>query len=72
MRIRLNLATKALETQRRFVVGAGLLAAIAGIAFLILGWHLHSVRKADSEFRAQTSVRRFSIPSSMRAALIGR
>src|ERR1700677_2918055 len=64
MRIRLNLATKALETQRRFVVGAGLFAAIGGIAFLILGWHLHSVRKADSEFRAQTQDTRQKLAAS--------
>jgi|SRR5580700_10331160 type IV pilus assembly protein PilN len=54
MRVRLNLATKALETHRRFVAAAGALAMIGGITFLILGWHVYSVRKADSEFRAQS------------------
>ncbi len=34
MRIRLNLATKALETHRRFLAGAGLISSVAGIIFL--------------------------------------
>lgn len=54
MRVRLNLATKALETHRRFMVAAGVLALMGGIAFLILGWHAYSARKADSEFRSQS------------------
>lgn len=54
MRIRLNLATKALETHRRFLAGAGLIAVVAGIVFLGLGWHVYSVRKVDAELRART------------------
>jgi type IV pilus assembly protein PilN len=53
MRIRLNLATKALETHRRFLVGASLTAFFAGIIFLGLGWHVYSVRKVDAELRAR-------------------
>ena len=53
MRIRLNLATKALETHRRFLAGAGLIAFVAGIIFLGLGWHVYSVRKVDAELRAR-------------------
>jgi type IV pilus assembly protein PilN len=53
MRIRLNVATKALETHRRFLAGAGLIAAVAGIIFVGLGWHVYSVRKVDSELRAR-------------------
>src|SRR5438445_5103293 len=53
MRIRLNLATKALETHRRFLAAAGLMAAVAGIIFIGLGWHVYSARKVDSELRAR-------------------
>jgi type IV pilus assembly protein PilN len=54
MRARLNLATQALETHRRFLAGAGLTAFVAGFAFLALGWHVYSVRKIDAEMRART------------------
>jgi Tfp pilus assembly protein PilN len=54
MRVRLNLATQALETHRRFLAGAGLTAFFAGLAFLALGWHVYSVRKIDAELRAHT------------------
>jgi len=53
MRIRLNVATKALETHRRFLAGAGLIAVVAGLIFLGLGWHVYSVRKVDAELRAR-------------------
>ena len=53
MRVRLNVATKALETHRRFLVGAGLIAGVAGLVFLGLGWHVYSVRKVDAELRAR-------------------
>jgi type IV pilus assembly protein PilN len=51
MRARLNLATKALETHRRFLAGSGVIAGVASIVFLALGWHVHSARKAETEFR---------------------
>jgi type IV pilus assembly protein PilN len=54
MRVRLNLATRALETHRRFLAGAGLTAVFAGLAFLGLGWHVYSARKVDAEQRART------------------
>lgn len=54
MRVRLNLATKPLETHRRFLAGTGLTATVAGIAFLFLGWHVYVVRKADAQLRART------------------
>jgi type IV pilus assembly protein PilN len=54
MRVRLNLATKALETHRRFLAGAGLTAFFASLAFLWLGWHVYSVRKIDAELRTRT------------------
>lgn len=53
MKLRLNLATKPLETHRRFLLAAGLLGGVAGFLFLILGVHVYQVRKADREFRAK-------------------
>lgn len=54
MRLRLNLATKPLEAQRSFLVSSGLVAFIAAIVFLWLGWHVYTVRKVDEELRART------------------
>ena len=54
MRVRLNLATKAQETHRRFLVAAGFVALIAGILFLSMGWHVYSVRNVDARLRAQS------------------
>src|SRR6202165_1680834 len=54
MRVRLNLATKAQETHRRFMVVAGLVAAVAGIIFLAFGLHVYSVRNVDARLRAQS------------------
>lgn len=54
MRVRLNLATKPLETHRKFLVGAGLLGLVGGMVFLGLGWHVYSVRKVDAEVRQRT------------------
>ena len=61
MRVRLNLATKALETHRRFLVGAGLTALFAGIVFAGLGWHVYAVRKAAAELRARTEKTRLEM-----------
>jgi Tfp pilus assembly protein PilN len=54
MYIRLNLATKPLLSQRRFLAGAALLGVLGGFIFLILGWRYYSLRKADSELRSRT------------------
>jgi type IV pilus assembly protein PilN len=54
MRVRLNLATKPLETHRRFLAGAGLTAIAAAIIFVALSLHVYVARKADAEFRART------------------
>jgi type IV pilus assembly protein PilN len=54
MKVRLNLATKALETHRRFLAGAGVTAFFAGVVFLGLGWHVYSARKAQAELRLRT------------------
>jgi type IV pilus assembly protein PilN len=56
MRVRLNLATKAQETHRRFMVVAGLVAVVAGIIFLALGWHAYSIRNVDARLRAQSEI----------------
>ena len=53
MRVRLNLATKPLETHRRFFLFSSATGALAAMVFLALGWHVNSVRKADAAFRLQ-------------------
>jgi type IV pilus assembly protein PilN len=54
MKVRLNLATNALQTHRRFLVAAGLSAGVAGLLALLLGWHVYSVRRIDEELRAKS------------------
>jgi len=54
MKVRLNVATRPLQTHRRFLAGSGLTAAIAGLVFLGLGWHVYSARKSEAEQRART------------------
>ena len=53
MKVRLNLATHPLETHRRFLAAAGLGGTLAGLALVVLSWHVYGVRKADQEFRAK-------------------
>src|SRR5882724_5521035 len=53
MRVRLNLATKPLVTHRRFLVGAAAIAAVGGIVFVSLGWHVYSAHRAESSVRAR-------------------
>jgi Tfp pilus assembly protein PilN len=62
MNVRLNLATKPLESHRRFLVGAGLLAVLGGIVFLALGWHVYA------SLRAQEALRRKEQDNNMNAA----
>jgi len=54
MRVRLNLATKPLESHRRFLAGAGLSGFVAAVVFVALGWHAYSVRVAAAEVRSRT------------------
>ncbi len=61
MKVRLNLATKPLETHRRFLAGAGLTAVIASLIFLGLGWHVYSARKLDAQQRARTQSMRLEM-----------
>jgi type IV pilus assembly protein PilN len=61
MRVRLNVATKALETHRRFLAGAGVSVFVAGLVFAGLGWHVYSVRKVDAELRASVEKNRLEM-----------
>jgi type IV pilus assembly protein PilN len=54
MRTRLNLATKPLESHRRFLAGSSFVVFFAAVVFLWLGWHVYTVRKVDEELRART------------------
>src|SRR3984893_11702097 len=58
MKVRLNLATKALETHRSFLAAAGAVGVVAGIFFLGLGWHVYSVRKSDEALRVKVAALR--------------
>jgi Tfp pilus assembly protein PilN len=51
MRVRLNLATKPLQTHRKFLAVSGLIGALAGIVFLALAGHVYSVRKSNEALR---------------------
>jgi len=55
MEVHLNLATKPLESHRRFQAGASLAAFVAAVVFLALGWHVYSVRQAATEVLARTA-----------------
>ena len=51
MRVRLNLATKPLQTHRKFLAVSGLIGALAGVVFLALAGHVYSVRKSNEALR---------------------
>ena len=55
MKVRLNLATNALQTHRKFLAGATLTGVIAGLIALALGWHVYSVRKSNAALRARSA-----------------
>ena len=55
MRVRLNLATKPMESHRRFLAGSSVGAFLAFVVFVALSWHVHSVRKAEEEIRLRTA-----------------
>jgi len=71
MNVRLNLATKPLESHRRFLVGAGLLALLGGIVFLAMGWHVYSTLRAQEALRLkeQENNRRAALLQSRRREL---
>jgi len=62
MNVRLNLATKPLESHRRFLAGSGVVALLSGIIFLALGWH------AYSELKSREALRRKEQDNNVRAA----
>jgi Tfp pilus assembly protein PilN len=53
MKIRLNLATAPTETQRRFVLGTGLLGTLALGALIWLSWNTYSAWHRERDHRAR-------------------
>jgi len=53
MKVRLNLSTSPLESNRRFTLGATVVGAIAGLALLILSYQTFSVWRSDKVLRAR-------------------
>src|SRR6202041_3987495 len=61
MKVRLNLSTKPLQTHRRFLAAAGIVAVVAGLFFIGLGLHVYSVRRGDEVFRERVDTVRSEI-----------
>ena len=61
MKVRLNLATSPLESNRRFAAGASVVGAIAIVAFLGLSFRAYSVWRSDNEFRSREGALRAQI-----------
>ena len=53
MKVRLNLATSPLESNRRFAVGASAIGFFAVLGLLLLSWNAFSVWRADKVFRTR-------------------
>jgi type IV pilus assembly protein PilN len=53
MKVRLNLATSPLESNRRFTVGALAMGVLASLALLLLSWRAYSVWSGDKVFRTR-------------------
>jgi type IV pilus assembly protein PilN len=53
MKVRLNLSTSPLESNRRFGLTAGVIGTIAILAFLILSYRTYSTWRSDKELRAK-------------------
>ena len=56
MKVPVNLATKPMETHRRFLTLCGTLIALLALPFPWLVWHVRTVRKADAAFRIQNQL----------------
>lgn len=54
MILNVNLASEPLEMHRPFRVFSSVLGILAVAAFLVLGWHIHTVRKAEAAFRIES------------------
>jgi type IV pilus assembly protein PilN len=55
MKVRLNLSTSPLESNRRFAVASTVIGAIAIVALLILAYRTYSVWQSDKMLRARQS-----------------
>lgn len=53
MKVRLNLATHPLESNRRFILGAAVVGGVGVFAMLLLSWHAYSTWRADVAIRNQ-------------------
>ena len=53
MKVRLNLSTSPLESNRRFALGATVVGTIAVVALLVLSYRTYSVWRSDKVLRAQ-------------------
>src|ERR1700726_960234 len=53
MKVRLNLSTSPLESNRRFTVGAGVVGTIAIVVLLVLSYRTYSVWQTDKVLRAR-------------------
>jgi hypothetical protein len=66
MRVPVNLATKPMETHRRFLTLCGTLIALFALPCPWLVWHVYSVRKADAAFRIQNETTGAEIDTLLR------
>ena len=55
MKVHLNLATKPLESHRRFLAATSLSIFVGAILFIVLGWHVYSARQAAAAVRERTA-----------------
>lgn len=53
MKVRLNLATSPMESNRRFVVGSGIVGTLGVIAMIILAWNAYSVWRSNTALRVR-------------------
>jgi Tfp pilus assembly protein PilN len=53
MNIRLNVATRPIDSNRRFAAGATTIAIIGLIAMMVLSWEAYSAWRADRTYRAE-------------------
>ena len=54
MKVPVNLATKPMETHRRFLTFSGISVVLSALSFLGLGSHVYAVRKADAAFHLES------------------
>src|SRR5215467_13499582 len=73
MKVRLNLSTSPLESNRRFTLGAGVVGTVAVLALLILSYRTFSVWRSDKQLRARQDALEVQIDNlqRQRASLSG-